>query len=153
MNVAIVTSSYARHSLNAPNELLAGNVFFFKENIIKTTESVFMQIRCNFPDISYLSETQKNNFQFLNKKRFLISHSYVGTRYILQSRIIIFNTDWQIILSLIEAVLFSLQDFLLSDRKRGMCIKGLIWPPLEPKTENCFSQISFVWFIRRMTEV
>ena len=26
-----------------------------------------MQIRCNFPDISYLSETQKNNFQFLNK--------------------------------------------------------------------------------------
>ena len=29
--------------------------------------SVFMQIRCNFPDISYLSETQKNNFQFLNK--------------------------------------------------------------------------------------
>ena len=28
--------------------------------------SVFMQIRYNFPDISYLSETQKNNFQFLN---------------------------------------------------------------------------------------
>ena len=27
---------------------------------------VFMQIRCNFPDISYISETQKNNFQFLN---------------------------------------------------------------------------------------
>ena len=26
-----------------------------------------MQIRCNFPDISHLSETQKNNFQFLNK--------------------------------------------------------------------------------------
>ena len=26
-----------------------------------------MQIRCNFPDISYLSETQKNNFQFLTK--------------------------------------------------------------------------------------
>ena len=25
-----------------------------------------MQIRCNFSDISYLSETQKNNFQFLN---------------------------------------------------------------------------------------
>ena len=23
-------------------------------------------IRCNFPDISYLSETQKNNFQFLS---------------------------------------------------------------------------------------
>ena len=23
-----------------------------------------MQIRCNFPDISYFSETQKNNFQF-----------------------------------------------------------------------------------------
>ena len=28
-----------------------------------------MQIRCNFPDISYLSETQKNNFQFLNKRQ------------------------------------------------------------------------------------
>ena len=25
-----------------------------------------MQIRCNFPNISYLSETQKNNFQFLS---------------------------------------------------------------------------------------
>ena len=25
-----------------------------------------MQIRCYFPDISYLSETQKNSFQFLN---------------------------------------------------------------------------------------
>ena len=27
---------------------------------------IFMQIRCNFSDISYLSETQKNKFQFLN---------------------------------------------------------------------------------------
>ena len=26
-----------------------------------------MQIRCNFPDISYLSETQKNNYQFLSE--------------------------------------------------------------------------------------
>ena len=26
-------------------------------------------IRCNFPDISYLSETQKNNFQFLIIRR------------------------------------------------------------------------------------
>ena len=26
-----------------------------------------MQIRCNFPYISYLSEMQKNDFQFLNK--------------------------------------------------------------------------------------
>ena len=34
-----------------------------------------------------------------------------------------------------------------------MCIKELIWPPFEPKTENCFSQIYFVWFIRIMTEV
>ena len=25
------------------------------------------KIRCNLNDISYLSETQKNNFQFLNK--------------------------------------------------------------------------------------
>ena len=34
-----------------------------------------------------------------------------------------------------------------------MCIKGLIWPPLEQKTENCFSPISLNWFIRRITEV
>ena len=27
---------------------------------------LFMQIRCNFPDISYFSETQKNNIQFLS---------------------------------------------------------------------------------------
>ena len=30
-----------------------------------------MQIRCNFPDISYLSETQKNNFQFLNDDNYI----------------------------------------------------------------------------------
>ena len=34
-----------------------------------------------------------------------------------------------------------------------MCIKGLIWPPLEPKTEICFSPISFDWFVRRITEM
>ena len=28
-----------------------------------------MQIKCNFPNMSYLSETQKNNFQFLNEKK------------------------------------------------------------------------------------
>ena len=33
--------------------------------ILARKPSVFMQIRCNFPDISYLSETQKNTFQFL----------------------------------------------------------------------------------------
>ena len=37
--------------------------------------------------------------------------------------------------------------------ERGMCIKGLFSPPLEQKTENCFSPISFDWFIRRITEV
>ena len=40
----------------------------------------------------------------------------------------------------------------LFPNQRGTCMKGLICPPLEPKTENCFSQISFDWFIRRMTE-
>ena len=35
----------------------------------------------------------------------------------------------------------------------GMCIKGLFWPPLEPKTENCFSPISFDWFIRGISGV
>ena len=33
-----------------------------------------MQIRCNFPDISYLSETQKNNFQFLIKLQYWLSN-------------------------------------------------------------------------------
>ena len=36
---------------------------------------------------------------------------------------------------------------------KGYVIEGLNWPPLELKTENCFPQISFDWFIRRMTEV
>ena len=31
-----------------------------------------------------------------------------------------------------------------------MCIKGVFWPPLEPKTESCFSPISSNWFFRRM---
>ena len=38
-------------------------------------------------------------------------------------------------------------------KKRGMCIKGLFWPPLELKTENRFSPISIDLFIRRITEV
>ena len=33
-----------------------------------------MQIRCNFPDISYLRETQKNNFQFFNNS--ILTHMY-----------------------------------------------------------------------------
>ena len=37
--------------------------------------------------------------------------------------------------------------------ERGMCIKGQIWPPLEPKTESRFSPISPNWFIRRMAQV
>ena len=35
----------------------------------------------------------------------------------------------------------------------GTCIKGQIWPPLEPKTGSCFSPISPNWFIRRMVQV
>ena len=38
-------------------------------------------------------------------------------------------------------------------KQRGMCIKGLFWPPLEPKTESCFSPISSFWFIRRIAQV
>ena len=37
--------------------------------------------------------------------------------------------------------------------QKGTCIKELFWPPLEPKTENYFSTISFDWFIRNTTEV
>ena len=33
--------------------------------ICMKTEVFHAKIRCNFSDISYLSETQKNNFQFL----------------------------------------------------------------------------------------
>ena len=42
-----------------------------------------MQIRCNFPDISYLSETQKNNFQFLKQNailKFLIATTHLLTK-------------------------------------------------------------------------
>ena len=38
----------------------------FKLHLI-CMKTVFMQIKCNLNDISYLSETQKNNFQFLSK--------------------------------------------------------------------------------------
>ena len=38
-------------------------------------------------------------------------------------------------------------------KQRGTCIKGLFWPPLEPKTESCFSPISSYWFIRRIAQV
>ena len=41
----------------------------------------------------------------------------------------------------------------VSIEQRATCIKGLIWPPMEPKTESCFSPISFDWFIRRITKV
>ena len=37
--------------------------------------------------------------------------------------------------------------------RRATCIKGLIWPPLEPKNESYFSPISSDWFIRRITQV
>ena len=38
-----------------------------------------MQIRCNFPDISYLSGTQKNKFQFLNKHA--TAFEFIGIYY------------------------------------------------------------------------
>ena len=34
----------------------------------------FMHLRCNFPDISYLSETQKNTYQFFNKNQYINLH-------------------------------------------------------------------------------
>ena len=42
-----------------------------------TLQTIFMQItyRCNFPDISYISETQKNNFQFLSYRKFKANFS------------------------------------------------------------------------------
>ena len=36
--------------------------------------------------------------------------------------------------------------------QRGMCIKGLFWPPLDPKTESCFSPISSYWFVIRIAQ-
>ena len=36
------------------------------------TEGFHAKIRCNLNDISYLSETQKNNFQFLNENYYQI---------------------------------------------------------------------------------
>ena len=45
--------------------------------------------------------------------------------------------------------------FQLVLNERAMCIKGLIWPPMEPKSESCFSKIPSLvdWFIRRITQV
>ena len=34
--------------------------------------------------------------------------------------------------------------------KRAMCIKGLIWPPLQTKKKL---KVAFDWFIRRITKV
>ena len=39
----------------------------FSCNFVVCFQSRPTIIRCNFPDISYLSETQKNNFQFLKE--------------------------------------------------------------------------------------
>ena len=38
---------------------------------------VILQIRCKFPAISYLSETQKNNFQFLKKDKHYRDYYYM----------------------------------------------------------------------------
>ena len=43
-----------------------------------------MQIRRNFPDISYLSETQKNNFQFLNEWLHMKTTKNVSDKWKLQ---------------------------------------------------------------------
>ena len=37
--------------------------------------------------------------------------------------------------------------------ERRTCIKGQIWPPLEPKTESCFSSFSPYLFIIKMVQV
>ena len=52
----------ARVLLNLLNELK-------KRDKMRGLSLVFMQMRFNFPNISYLSETQKNNFQFLNETK------------------------------------------------------------------------------------
>ena len=35
-----------------------------------------------------------------------------------------------------------------AEQKRGTCIKGLFWFPLEPNTENCFSQFLLIGLIK-----
>ena len=44
--------------------------------ICMKTEGFHAKIRCNLNDISYLSETQKNNFQFLNE--LILCHINIG---------------------------------------------------------------------------
>ena len=36
---------------------------------------------------------------------------------------------------------------------KGTCIKVLFLPPLEQKTESCFSPISYYWLVRRIAQV
>ena len=43
--------------------------------ICMKTKGFHAKIRCNLNDISYLSETQKNNFQFLNEDPHEMQHN------------------------------------------------------------------------------
>ena len=54
---------------------------FLRKTKLKSTfeKRNCMPIRCNFSDISYLSETQKNNFQFLDVAT--LSFLYGQNRY------------------------------------------------------------------------
>ena len=56
-----------------------------------------MQIRCNFPDISYLSETQKNNFQFLIKYNFQSNQMYCNH--------VFFSNTYNVIVMITENIL------------------------------------------------
>ena len=35
--------------------------------------------------------------------------------------------------------------------QRATCIKGLFWPPVEPKTESCFSQLLLIGLLDEKT--
>ena len=37
--------------------------------------------------------------------------------------------------------------------KGGRALRGYFGPPMRPKNENCFSQVSSYWFIRTIAKV
>ena len=53
----------------------------------------------------------------------------------------------------VSEILVVLLEVYRASLKGVRAFKGLFWPPLEPKTKNCLSPISFNWFNRRITEV
>ena len=63
----------------------------------------------------------------IDKKNFILE----GIKFILENNYFCFNDKY-----------FFTERRHSNENQRGTCLKGKIWPLLEPKTESCFSPIS-----------